>query len=310
MPAPASPPLASIAERRVVRAQPWLGTLVEIALPVALASEARFAAGFAAIANVQRTMSAHDRDSDLGRIARFAHRRAIVIDRATFAVLSLARALWQQTHGTFDPGIAPVLARRGRLPAHCALPSTKHGRFGDLQLLDGHRVGTSSPLALDLGGVAKGYAVDRAVAALRAAGATSGLVNAGGDLVVFGADRWTPVRIRDPRLRGSTVSLFEVCNAAVATSADGGGAGDGLLVDPRSRQPRCYGASITIVARSCALADALTKVVALRPAQAPSVLARHGAIAFRLRAVGDGISCVTTASGDAPWLRFAPAAAA
>jgi thiamine biosynthesis lipoprotein len=313
-----APSAAGAGSPWIARAQVWLGTLVEIALPAAVATEARFAAGFAAIAHVQRTMSAHDADSDLGRIARYAHRRDVGVDPDTFRVLALAQSLWRESDGAFDPAVAPVLARRGRLPAHCARPGTHRGTLGALQLRPGHRVRTATPLALDLGGIAKGYAVDRAVAALVASGAAAGLVNAGGDLRAFGDDAWTSVRIRHPDFGNAGVHLFDIRAAAVATSADTYGGGDdagaghgpasaadpernavdggddGALVDPRTRRSRGYGRSITVVAPNCALADALTKIVALRPAQAPRLLAGHGAVAFCLAAARDARGAAAT----------------
>ena len=119
-------------------------------------------------------MSAHDAGSDLARIARDAHRRGIVVDAETFAVLDLAKALWQQSGGAFDVTIAPLLARDGLLPSAAAGHCAHAGRMDALHLDTGRRVRADVPLALDLGGIAKGHAVDCAVAALRAEGVREG----------------------------------------------------------------------------------------------------------------------------------------
>jgi thiamine biosynthesis lipoprotein len=269
-------------ERWVARAQPRLGTLVEIALPAAEATEARFAAAFVAVAHVHRRMSAHDEASDLGRIARTAHRRPVAVSRETYAVLTLAWDLFLATDGRFDVSIASRLARGGASPARFPRGRAHCGRMNAMRLLPGLRVAATRPVALDLGGIAKGYAVDRAVTALREAGARAGRVNAGGDLRVFGDQRWMPVRVRDPQRPTVAVALFDVRDAAVATSADYFAGGSGVLVDPRSRCSRPFASSITVVAPTCAMADALTKIVALSPARAPALLARHGAHAFRV----------------------------
>jgi len=297
-----------VPERSIKRAQAWLGTLVEVSLPAVEASETRFAAAFAAIAHVHRKMSAHDPQSDLGRIARCAHRRAVVVDRDTFTVLRLALDLARSTGGAFDATIAPVLVRRGLLPERAAGYGTRCGMSAGLELLRGHRVRSLTRVALDLGGIAKGYAVDRAVAALRDAGATAGIVNAGGDLRVFGAG-WTPVRVRDPADPVRTLPLAEVKDAAVATSADYFRDRHSALVDPVRRRLRPFGASITVVASTCALADALTKVVALDPTRSAKHLARHAAHGFRLEAGADRAALATTCTAATSHLRLNVAAA-
>jgi len=114
-----------------------------------------------------------------------------------------------------------------------------------------------APLDIDLGGIAKGYAVDRALDALRAAGCHGGLVNAGGDLAVFGA-RSRGIVCRD-RLADSV--LVELKDAALATSD--------VENESRPAEHRGYyhGADrsvvvsgrVTIVAASAAIADGLTK---------------------------------------------------
>ena len=108
------------ADHWITRAQVWLGTLVEVALPDADATEAWFAAAFASVAHVHRKMSAHDSGSDLARIARIAHLRAVTVDPDTHAVLRLAQTLFYESRGAFDVTVAPVLGRRGLLPARAA----------------------------------------------------------------------------------------------------------------------------------------------------------------------------------------------
>jgi FAD:protein FMN transferase len=271
------PPLA--AARWQVRAQPWLGTLVEVALPPADASEARFAAAFAAIAHVHRRMSAHDPRSDLARIARHAHRQPVRVDRQTVAVLRLALHLSGVTGGRFDVAVPGGRPHRPRAVAPA------------LRLEPGRRVRTSAKLALDLGGIAKGHAVDLAIDALRRSGAEAGLVNAGGDLRAFGAGHWTPVRVRLPGSATVAPPLFELRDAAAATSSDDFRDGHALF-DSRRQRLRPFTGSVTVVAPTCALADGLTKVVALMPAQAPRLLARHRAHAFRM--TPGAHSCSTT----------------
>lgn len=263
------------------RAQAWLGTLVEVTLPCAQASEPRFDAAFAAIAQVHRRMHPHARGSALLRIARRAHRAPVRVDVQTFAVLQLAQRLWRESGGRFDPALPHCGAGLG------ALRLSRRGR----------RVRCSAALRLDLGGIAKGYAVDRAVDALRAAGAQAGIVNAGGDLRVFGRDRWWPVQVR------AAAALAPLCielrDAALATS----GAADAAprLHDPRRGRARRHDGSVSIVAADCATADALTKPLALNPQRALRLLRRHRAHALRLTAAGRALA---TFAGATPHLRL------
>src|SRR4029450_186588 len=96
-----SMPSCPLRDGFVARAQVWLGTLVEVALPATEAGEARFTAAFAAIARVHRMMSAHDSESDLARIGRDAHRRAVTVHADTYAVLELAQKLFRESGGAF-----------------------------------------------------------------------------------------------------------------------------------------------------------------------------------------------------------------
>ena len=304
----------------VAQAQVWLGTLVEVALPAAESSDTCFAVAFAAIAHVHRVMSAHDASSDLARIGREAHRATVTVDAGTYAVLQLAQQLFRESGGTLDVAIAPLLARHGLLPPGAAGNTHDSGApwggMDALHLEPGLRVRTTAPVALDLGGIAKGYAVDRAVDALRAAGARAGLVNAGGDLRVFGADNWMPVRVRHPAVLAQTLQLFAVHDAAVATSADYFRDGHRGLVDPRTQSLRPISGSVTVVAPTCALADALTKIVALQPAESATLLARHGAHGFTIGGEGPrsgpqpAATCATTCTATTANLRLPLAAVA
>ena len=130
-----------------------------------------------------------------------------------------------------------------------------------------------------LDGIAKGFAVDRAVAALQSAGIRAGVVNAGGDLRVFG-EAFEEVYVRQPQLPDRLLHIGRLRNAAVATSAAT------LLVDPRParRAPRAAGA--TVIAADCMTADALTKPCLLEPEQAQQLAARFCAHALVLGAHG------------------------
>lgn len=278
----------------VRRARPLLGTIVEIrASGEPAAAEAGIAAAFAAIARVERLMSAHRPDSELSRLNRTAHRRAVRVDRWTYAVLTAAARLSQASGGLFDCTVGAALARHGFLPRR--LERACAAAQSDVLLLPGQRIRFRRPLALDLGGIAKGFAVDKAVEALRAAGVRAGAVNAGGDLRVFGPAA-EPIHLRDPAAPGRLVRVGWLHEGAIATTASyfarrrcaGGWAVP--VVDPRTAAPlAARRRSVSVIAADALTADALTKPVMLEGAASAALLARCGAHALIHEAGADPV---------------------
>jgi thiamine biosynthesis lipoprotein len=130
-------------------------------------------------------------------------------------------------------------------------------------------------LWIDLGGIAKGFAVDRAVAILRSRGALEGCVNAGGDLRVFGpATERVALRAADPK----AVPILEVREGAVAASGGMRG-GQTCHFNPGTRERLDPALFVCVTAPECMTADALTKAVLVMGLQARPVLAQHGASA-------------------------------
>jgi thiamine biosynthesis lipoprotein len=239
----------------ISRARPLLGTLVSIR---ADAADAALNAAFAKVSMIHELMSAHSDTSDVARIGREAHLRPVRVHRWTYRVLSCAKALSEASGGAFDV----TLGREGAIHA-------------DIALLPGERVRLKRRAELDLGGIAKGFAVDRAVAVLRRCGARTGSVNAGGDLRIFGAVPQT-VRVRIPASPCMTLPLATWNEGAFATSAGYFGAGP---IDIPSGRRSCEDRSITVAASSCMIADGLTKIVAAA-GPVPHLLARFRARAY------------------------------
>lgn len=253
------------------RMRPVLGTWVEMRVEgPADRVEAAVDAAFAQIAGVQQRMSFHDPHSALSRVNLQAHRRVQQVDAWTWRVLRLALALARASGGLFDVTVGGELVRRGVLPDHGFGAVEPRGASDAVELLPGRRVRLRRPVVLTLDGIAKGYAVDRAVRALRAGGMTQGVVNAGGDLRAFGSAA-VPLALRDAR--GRVHVAGQVVNAAVASSIIGQSAAQrerfpaclvrpeaaGGSPDPEHRGPAVW----TVQARHCWKADALTKVAAL-----------------------------------------------
>jgi len=240
-------------QRTVRRARPLLGTLVEVGVCGA-ADDIAFAwcdAAFAAIAGVQRQLSRFDAASDVARFNAMAAGGWLDVQADTAVVLDAARQLFDGSGGAFDISLGSGGWRLHERRLH-KLHDAAH---------------------IDLGGIGKGHAVDRAVQALRAAGAAGGWVNAGGDLRSFGAAT-VALQLRDER-RGGVVEFGRLHDGAFATSHFGDGTRSQLSATSASTQ-----AHVSVAAPSCLLADALTKVVAATADANHPLLARSGARAW------------------------------
>lgn len=267
------------------RARPLLGTLVTVwAEGTPLAVERGLVRAFTAVENVEKRMSFFRSDSDVARLNREAHRRSVVVHPQTFRVLTLADRLSRLSGGVFDVTVAPVLAREGFLPLSERIPPVG-ATYADVRLLPGSRVRSRRPLWIDLGGIAKGFAVDQALAALRRAGVRRGGVNAGGDLAFF-SDRPEELWVRHPHQISKMVSLGQVRAGAVASSAPAYASEKrgGKRVSPYVLHGKSVTSSrsVTVLASRALWADALTKIVLLAPKRAGEVLRRFRAEAFVL----------------------------
>jgi thiamine biosynthesis lipoprotein len=269
------------------RAQPWLGTLVEIgvdAAPPEVAGPA-ITAAFAAVAQVHRLMSFHDPASDVARLNRAHPGELVRVSHATHEVLRLAARVRELSGGAFDIACAPRLVEWRMLPAPAAAaPRFVPGR-AVLALDRETGVRKREPGWIDLGGIAKGYAVDQAVAALQAVGVASGCVNAGGDLRAFGPAGFA-VAVRAPRAPGLAAARLMLRNQALATSGTyfstraHRGEAVSALVDGRSGESVVARRSASVRAPCCAAADALTKVVLATGNPRHPALAAFDATAF------------------------------
>lgn len=259
------------------RAQPMLGTFVEIAVPSPHAGAMDMA--FAAIRQVHNLMSFHDSESDIGRINRARVGEAVLCDRQTIDVIRLAKSLYRKSGGLFDICTAPRLVRDGFLPSgHCAPLRSYDGCPDDIELLDETGLRLHRRVLIDLGGIAKGHGVDQAINALRRGGVPAAMVNAGGDLRYYGDLPW-PVRMR--RADGSLGAELILPPCAIASSANAQSRKRRLcgVVTPHiglGGKPVRLDRTVSVTASSCIVADALTKVAMTDAVLANRILAEHG----------------------------------
>jgi len=278
----------------IERAKPLLGTVVSIRVEAANEQSAHQAIGraFDEVGRVHDLMSFHQPDSDLSRLNREAASRAVEVDHRTYEVLAEALRVARLSEGAFDPTVAWELVRAGALPRPLgAVEPDPKASWRDVELLPGERRARfHRPLWLDLGGIAKGYAVDAACKSLAAGDVEQACVNAGGDLRVFGP-RPEPVLLRADQHSAAGEPVLEIQNGAVAGSGRPVRDADGdwsLHLDGRSRSFVASGGFVAVAAERCMIADALTKVVmAACSVEASRVLRREDAMAYTRSAAGE-----------------------
>lgn len=255
------------------RMRPGLGTLVEIGCAGGPAAAAATEAAYRSVAAVERRLSFQDPDSELSRLNR-AGGRAVELSPTALRVLRLALAMGESSGGRFNCTIGGALVERGALPDHGGAAARPAGVASDV-VVSGRSVRLRRSVLLTLDGIAKGYAIDLAVASLRRHGVAWGWVNAGGDLRVFG-DVVLPVHRRETG--GSVRRLGGLHRAALATSGGAGAfdpAAPGLVLSADGA--RVPSGTWSVLARRAWRADALTKVAALVPPDArPALVARLG----------------------------------
>ncbi len=235
------------------RARPLLGTLVEVGL-AGTGCDAAIQAAFDSIAGVQACLSRFDARSDIARFNTLPAGASLDVAPHTAAVLAAAQELHAASGGVFD----------------VSLGSAADGWHCDERRLHKRLAGVQ----LDLGGIGKGYAVDRAVDSLIALGCSAGWVNAGGDLRVFG-DEQVPLTLRDETSGG--VRHFATLGDGSFATSHFGPTSRSVATGPSHAPVRAHA---SVAAPLCLWADALTKVVAISGDAAHPLLACHAARAW------------------------------
>jgi FAD:protein FMN transferase len=264
------------------RCRPSLGTFVEIA---AYGRDEKvlcrgIESAFAAVARVHRLMSFHDPASDVSRMNREAFPKGVTVHPWTWRVMKSARDFAQESDGVFDVTVGALLAKWNYLP-RCGCHPEPAASWRNIFLRRNREVFFNRQLIVDLGGIAKGFAVDRAIDALQRVGVSAGIVNAGGDLRVFGP-MTHDVRLRNPAAPTIPCGVLRLRDRAIATTAlyFSRDARTSPLVHGQRRRSLTSSISVTVGARDCMTADALTKIAfALREKSAP-MLKRHFADAL------------------------------
>ncbi|MHC4570737.1 MAG: FAD:protein FMN transferase [Planctomycetota bacterium] len=225
-----------------------MGTFAHI---VAVATDSSTAencveAAFEQLESVDNLMSDYKVDSELSRVNQQAYESPVRVSEPLFEVLQQSLALSRETNGAFDITVGPLVDLFGSGEKSRAAPTEEQiaqarlkTGFQKLKLDEQNRTVKFAVegMRLDLGGIAKGYAIDRAVEAMQKGGAIGGMVDVGGDIRCFGApprgkNKWL-IGLQDPAVgpdtvipaqagigTGKTLLVLKLTNAAIATSGD------------------------------------------------------------------------------------------
>jgi FAD:protein FMN transferase len=258
---------------------------------------------FGAFAEVDRLMSNYREDSELALINRDAARAPVRISDPMMSVLQAAQKVSAQSSGGFDVTIGPLVRLWGFHDKKPHKPTVEE--FAAVRpLIDyrnlvidaaQHTVRLAKPgMEIDLGGIAKGFAVEVAANVLHRHG-LDGFIDAGGNQYLLGKppgkSTWT-VGVKDPDRPDRLLGVIETAETSVSTSADYAtfveidGRKYGHILDPHTLQPSAAALSVTVLSRDGTMADAMSKAAFILGPTAglaliESVPVMSGVIAYR-----------------------------
>lgn len=264
-------------------------------------------AAFAEMRRVAGLADVYRPGSEVDRLNASAGAEAVQVSSDLFAMLSMAREVSEKSQGAFDVTVFPLvnlwgIGKKGEfVPAEAQIREAL-ARVGYRGLELWSEVGPSGQprhfarlaqtgMGVDLGGIAKGYAVSRAAEVLKRAGVRSALIDAGGNVYVTGPrpeglwgrgeEKAWRIAIRHPRRTGSYLGVVTVSEGSVVTSGDYERffVRDGVryhhVLDPRTGYPSRTARSATVVGESPAIADALsTAALVLGPEKGLQLLSK------------------------------------
>ena len=267
-----------------------MGTFARVVAVAANSNEARncIQAAFAEIENVDELMSDYKGDSEISKVNRDGFKRAVEISESTYEVLQQSIEFSKLTGGAFDITVGPLVdllrsaEKKAVTPSKDEIAQAKMKVGFEKLTLDAQNRTVKfavDGMRVDLGGIAKGYAIDKAVRAMQKCGASGGMVDIGGDIRCFGTpprgkDCWL-IGVQDPNVTdddigtGEPLLILKLTAAAVATS--GGyrrfvlidGKKYSHIIDPEAGSSSDQLASVTIISKDAITADALATAVSV-----------------------------------------------
>jgi FAD:protein FMN transferase len=262
----------------LTQTQPIMGTRcsVELWSEDKAAGEAAIASVFADMHRIDRLMSTWKEDTEISMVNRDAGKHPVKISAELFRLLQTSVEYSELTQGAFDITYASVGYlydfKKGVHPDKQAIDAALPGINWRHMVLDPKRTTvhfTRPGMRIDLGGIAKGYSVDRGIEILRSQGITRAMVNAGGDTRIIGDRFGRPwvVGIRDPDHENKMFLRMPLSDTAFSTSGDyeryfdEDGKRFHHIIDPKTGDSARKCRSVTVISGNATRTDALTKSV-------------------------------------------------
>lgn len=290
-----------------------MGTYVNVTIVTADSAgslEAALAA-HRAVRLVDSLMSNWTTTSEVARINRLADSVMTAVQPLVADVLARSLRVWRESEHTFDITVEPLVRAWGFIGGPRRVPSEAEARAAHALVGAGDVAFDSAAgtvrfgrrgMRVDLGGIAKGYAVDLAMQALRKHGVRDGLVDASGNMMSVGhpagGEHWR-IGLRDPRDKGPWFARMRLAGDAISTSAnyeqfvDHDGKRYGHILDPRTGRPASGLLAVTVVAPDATTSDAWDTplyVLGLEGAKRKSL--ERSDVASVLVKPGDGVDTV------------------
>ena len=274
----------------------FMGTMVQIKAPVPPGGNSKdigraIDSAFVEIARVEGVFSVYKSDSEISKINRLKKGELLKISAETFGLIEKSLKYSKITGGAFDITVKPLVNiwAKAKVEKKLPLPGDIRdavAKVGSNDIVLDKAAGTISfkkeGMAIDLGGVAKGYATDRAIIALKGSGVKDAIVNSGGDLYCMGrrsAKRSWTVGIQHPRSSGKIFLELQLTDKAVDTSGDYekyfmlDGKRYSHIIDPRTGYPIGDGTvSASVIAGDSTTADILATALCVLGAEGLNII--------------------------------------
>ena len=262
----------------IKRMKPLLGTFTEITLFNNPDYQQQFQAAFNAIEIIEKQMSFHNPNSALSLLNK-SQGHWVTLPKETLKVLTLAKKLGQQSNELFNCTVGGVLVKNQKLPNHFSHRFDLLGSSNDFEVKE-NKARLLKPVLITLDGIAKGYAIDFAIATLEAMNVKSAMINAGGEMKAIG-DICLPIHRRNITEVTRIEQLLNLKNQALATSQISQHINNDLpsyIVNQSGLNP--IDCIISVTAKDTWLADALTKILAQLPVDQRATMAKHFAAEY------------------------------
>lgn len=278
----------------VKRTQMQMGTLVSITAvaPTREIAQAAIEAGFHEIKRLEQMLSTWIATSELSLVNAAAGHHPVAIGPETLELVVRSLEIAALTEGGFNIAVGPAVeawsvTERQQIPSQGELQALEP--LVDWSTIQVDRKARTILLPkpgmrIDVGGIGKGYAADRAVDVMRRAGAQGGVVALSGDIKVFGdlpGMKGFPVGIRHPRQEGALIATIDLKNEAISTAGDYERyfEQDGIryhhILDPHTLEPARKCQSVTVIAVEGIVADGLdTGIFVLGPERGMALVER------------------------------------